>query len=1699
MKRSVLQSLLTLFLLLSVPAMQFICSVSEEEASAFSRPGNEGKPAAETYTGTRATRYVDDSGGQTYTTIQSAVNAASPGDTIYVYAGTYAEDVVIGKSVILTGQDRATTIIRGTGATDAVYISANGVQMSGFTVTGTGTGDSDAAIKLDGVTNCRIENNLCTPKNFQYTSVPFSDNFDDGSISPWTRSSNYAWVSTQTYNSYRYSMYLHGDSVTTTSPNINLQGASSATLECWIRRGGSFSEDPDNGEDLLVQYYDNGHVYKTIKTFAGNGIEGQIYRENINLPAGALWNSFKIRFYLIAGSGDGYDYWHIDDVKVTKYVNIHSGVRWGICLISSNGNVISGNDCTAADAGGIVLNGSRGNDVKNNTCQDMGKGISLQGSHGNRLEYNDCDRDDSGMYISSSNGNRLENNIVNNSIVGIQMVNSIGNDIDGNDLDRNDYGIHAVNPQGTNITNNSCRNCSSKGIEMIRGRGNVLCDNNGSGSPTGIDINNSEGNVICRNNLTDNHYGIDLSSSNRNEVHNNTITDPITIGIRLDQCSFNNITYNLCRGGTKGIEVNGGSGCHLKRNNCTGSDRGIDVLTSNGTRVMQNYCSGNKYGLKIEGGELNFVSGNELAGNQYGMNLSYSDNCTLDRNDCSNNDIGIAVFESNDNQVCNNIGSKTREVISLKGSDNNDVRGNNCSGSDYGMIFEESHNNEIINNTCHNNGIYGLGMGFSYNNTISGNSFIDNSEDGMNMRYSNNFTITDNTFRGNLDDGLDIQHSDNNTIFHNAINVMGANGIKLLFSDNNLISRNTCVNNSNSGINISHSNLNEITENFCNENNHSGIDLYRGIGMVLANNTCQLNKGSGFTGIYLDRTIFFNNTLNNNSACGLALIGSGNCEIIQNILYGNELSGIDIRDNSSYNKILYNSIAFNGFFGISVGSGNKKNKNEMRMNSTSNNTLHHNDLIENNHGGVQARDEGADNSWDDGERNGNFWYDFQNRYPSASNDGSVWNISYKINDRLNVSDRFPLVYAGPRSDVVLPELLVDNTSITASTGDPFIFSAVFDDNLGIVLAKVFYSYDGFNYFDVVMNHIGEGRRESSIVVRSNVTKFCYKLYCRDISRNSISTPVQNVSVLDNDAPELEEDLTNTKASTGDPLTIVMKARDNIGINESNVFVRYSFDDIHYHTERMPLVEGSFNKTVNVSSDALFIKYSFNFTDTSGNWLNISRPRIYVYDNDPPTFIGEMITEKNMTTGDTFNFSVSVSDNMKVYSVYIRHSFFYGGDINESMVPSNENIWYTVVSIPPNATSVNYSFFIMDHSLNSMNTEMFSRHVTDNDPPLANAGEDIRIRQYEKTMFNASKSNDNIGITEYYWSFEYNGTPVELYGMNPRFTFEHAGNYSITLHATDAANNTGMDVVNLTVNPSGEDDDDTVGDDDDTVGDDDDTVGDDDMADDDSGPENGGEKGRENKFVIGSTFLLIIIGVLILVIIIIVILFAFINRKRKNAVEKRDPVEKSTPEPMTAKPMADENENTCGDCGSGLRFVDQYQKWWCDSCEKYEGEPPEAGYAEKASEFGPMRYSGGRYTRKPAENSSRDAGPKDPAAEVSRGYSYPPPPEQLYFPPPQNETIRAENYSLGIINDTPTAPPLQLYLPEGPGEVMNDEPDATASIEEMPPPEQVPSPPPASGVQAVPSEPAFPIPASPGVIQTKPLPTGMMLDAILGNK
>ena len=98
---------------------------------------------------------VDDGGGGEFTSIQDAINAANESDIIYVSSGTYTENIIINKSVSVTGEGSSSTLISGSG-TDTIKVVSNNVTISGFTIKNTAS-SSYACIQLDTVMNCKIK------------------------------------------------------------------------------------------------------------------------------------------------------------------------------------------------------------------------------------------------------------------------------------------------------------------------------------------------------------------------------------------------------------------------------------------------------------------------------------------------------------------------------------------------------------------------------------------------------------------------------------------------------------------------------------------------------------------------------------------------------------------------------------------------------------------------------------------------------------------------------------------------------------------------------------------------------------------------------------------------------------------------------------------------------------------------------------------------------------------------------------------------------------------------------------------------------------------------------------------------------------------------------------------------------------------------------------------------------------------------------------------------------------------------------------------------------------------------------------------------------------------------------------------------------------------------------------------------------
>ena len=97
--------------------------------------------------------------GQAYSTIQAAINDANESDTVYVYSGTYNENIVIDKSITLTGAGKSITTISGSGEY-TIKITANNVAISGFKIQNKVKGNGNGVYLISSNSNTITDNTI---------------------------------------------------------------------------------------------------------------------------------------------------------------------------------------------------------------------------------------------------------------------------------------------------------------------------------------------------------------------------------------------------------------------------------------------------------------------------------------------------------------------------------------------------------------------------------------------------------------------------------------------------------------------------------------------------------------------------------------------------------------------------------------------------------------------------------------------------------------------------------------------------------------------------------------------------------------------------------------------------------------------------------------------------------------------------------------------------------------------------------------------------------------------------------------------------------------------------------------------------------------------------------------------------------------------------------------------------------------------------------------------------------------------------------------------------------------------------------------------------------------------------------------------------------------------------------------------------
>jgi parallel beta-helix repeat protein len=147
--------------------------------------------------------------GCDYTSIQSAIDDLEDGNRVFVYNGTYNENIRAEKSLTIQGQNKDNTIIDCKGTGNCVTVDAPGVNITGFTVQ-----NGSHGIFVDSQNYTIIRAN--TVKENKYSGI-------------FLTSSNYGWIVNNTLikNQYYYGIGLNsskGNNIESNNASQNWDG-----------------------------------------------------------------------------------------------------------------------------------------------------------------------------------------------------------------------------------------------------------------------------------------------------------------------------------------------------------------------------------------------------------------------------------------------------------------------------------------------------------------------------------------------------------------------------------------------------------------------------------------------------------------------------------------------------------------------------------------------------------------------------------------------------------------------------------------------------------------------------------------------------------------------------------------------------------------------------------------------------------------------------------------------------------------------------------------------------------------------------------------------------------------------------------------------------------------------------------------------------------------------------------------------------------------------------------------------------------------------------------------------------------------------------------------------------------------------------------------------------------------------------------
>jgi parallel beta-helix repeat protein len=841
----------------------------------------------------RTALYVDDNAvypgdgtlATPYRYIWQGVQNATDDDTIYVFNGTYYENVVVDKSVDIIGESKEATIVNGSDTGRAFYVTANNVFIGHFKIENNDAIGILLASKYNQILDC-----FCVRMGWIYGI--------------WITDSNNQITNCTCLNSY-IGIYVGSDYNQITNCNCSYNRVAGIQIDTGCKYNHIINCTCSNNKVNGLYLYQHANYNQvegctlsrnqgmglliersTYNLFRNNTLVDNIY--NLGVSSYNLIPEYtqdidtsntingKPIYYLVGEQGRTLD----GSIQTIGYValvscrnitvrNINSERNLiGILVVNTSGSIVMNSSFRDNQQNGMILLYSSENLILNCTCAGnpaQGLLASLSSTNNTVKECNCSNNKNDGISMSGGGNQIIRTTCHDNEFSGIDITGSPLMIQGCNSSGNHQYGISIVNAPASQITDCIFRDNRGNGISLQTSPGSVItsCDCSGNLN-IGIQISDSSNCHIsycnCSNDQT---KGMEISWFSTAQITSCVCSGSNGDGMYLDSSSGGSVitsctcSYNLGNGINCGSnqlsgctisynQQNGISGqsnqisdCWIHHNQQNGINGPMNTISSctisdneqcgisGSYMVTECTVSGNhEHGIFIDGGASGAITHCTITGNnKTGLYLSSATDYQVTNCSIDHNQFGLYINKSSGSILRDCTLWYNTYSFTIDGTDVShfiqDIDPSNIINGKP-IFYLVGQDGAIIDGAMIDIGYIAL---IGCTNCVVKNVHIDYSSQGALVILTSSSTIMNCSFTHNLLHGMYLAGSENNQIINCTCSANQGNGLYLFYSNNNELANCTCNDNQRSGFNLSNSLSNTLSYCAAYDNDEFGIHV----------------------------------------------------------------------------------------------------------------------------------------------------------------------------------------------------------------------------------------------------------------------------------------------------------------------------------------------------------------------------------------------------------------------------------------------------------------------------------------------------------------------------------------------------------------------------------------------------------------------------------------------------------------------------------------------------------------------------------------------------------------------------------------------------------------------------------------------------------------------------------------------------------